>query len=149
VGRPTSSKCWAPTAYCRSRPTRWPAPPSCRRHRLEGGRACHDWRTALDGAARPAPAYSAPLSIYELHPGRGAASWTKAKWRFYNWRELAERLVPYVQELGFTHIELLPIMEHPFGGWGYQPLSLFAPTSRYGSRGLRRLHRCLPPAASA
>jgi 1,4-alpha-glucan branching enzyme len=80
-------------------------------------------------------AYNAPLSIYELHAG----SWRcelddRAKSGAYNWRELAERLVPYVQELGFTHIELMPIMEHPFGGsWGYQPLSLFAPTSRYGT----------------
>ncbi|MFK8330514.1 1,4-alpha-glucan branching protein GlgB [Pseudomonas sp. BJa5] len=79
---------------------------------------------------------TAPLSIYELHAG----SWqcemddTGEVERFYNWRELAERLVPYVQQLGFTHIELMPIMEHPFGGsWGYQPLSLFAPTARYGS----------------
>ncbi|MEG1040504.1 MAG: 1,4-alpha-glucan branching protein GlgB [Pseudomonas sp.] len=79
---------------------------------------------------------SAPLSIYELHAG----SWqcelddTGEVARFYNWRELADRLVPYIQQLGFTHIELMPIMEHPFGGsWGYQPLSLFAPTARYGS----------------
>ena len=78
----------------------------------------------------------APLSIYELHAGSwqcevddgGAVS------HVYNWRELGERLIPYVKEMGFTHIELLPIMEHPFGGsWGYQPLSMFAPTSRYGT----------------
>ncbi len=81
-------------------------------------------------------ATTAPLSIYELHAG----SWqcevddTGEVARFYNWRELAERLVPYIQKTGFTHIELMPIMEHPFGGsWGYQPLSLFAPTARYGS----------------
>ncbi|AIL61322.1 1,4-alpha-glucan branching protein GlgB [Pseudomonas alkylphenolica] len=81
-------------------------------------------------------ATTAPLSIYELHAG----SWqcelddTGEVARFFNWRELAERLVPYIQKTGFTHIELMPIMEHPFGGsWGYQPLSLFAPTARYGS----------------
>ena len=77
-----------------------------------------------------------PLSIYELHVG----SWqcevddVGDVERQYSWQELAERLIPYVTQLGFTHIELMPIMEHPFGGsWGYQPLSQFAPTSRYGS----------------
>jgi len=80
-------------------------------------------------------AANAPLSIYELHAG----SWQldhsdEFVVRQYNWHELAERLIPYVKELGFTHIELMPIMEHPFGGsWGYQPLSQFAPTARYGS----------------
>ena len=77
-----------------------------------------------------------PLSIYELHVG----SWqcevddVGDVERQYSWQELAERLIPYVTQLGFTHIELMPIMEHPFGGsWGYQPLSQFAPTARYGS----------------
>lgn len=71
----------------------------------------------------------APLSIYELH----ANSWQWQDERTPNWDELAERLIPYVQGLGFTHIELMPIMEHPFGGsWGYQPLSMFAPTARLG-----------------
>ena len=79
---------------------------------------------------------NAPLSIYELHAGSWQCELDEAGEvsRFFNWRELAERLVPYIQEMGFTHIELMPIMEHPFGGsWGYQPLSMFAPTSRYGT----------------
>ncbi|MGP0175166.1 1,4-alpha-glucan branching protein GlgB [Pseudomonas sp. NCHU5208] len=72
---------------------------------------------------------AAPLAIYELH----ASSWQWQDERTPNWDELAERLIPYVQHLGFTHIELMPIMEHPFGGsWGYQPLSMFAPTARLG-----------------
>jgi len=78
----------------------------------------------------------APLSIYELHAG----SWQcelddlGEVARQYTWHELADRLIPYVKELGFTHIELMPIMEHPFGGsWGYQLLSQFAPSARYGS----------------
>ncbi|WP_296510295.1 1,4-alpha-glucan branching protein GlgB [Rhodoferax sp.] len=72
-----------------------------------------------------------PLSIYEVHLG----SWRKADgWRWLNYRELADTLVPYARELGFTHLELLPVSEHPFdGSWGYQPLGLFAPTSRFGS----------------
>ena len=78
----------------------------------------------------------APLSVYELHAGSWMCELDEAGEvvRSYNWHELAERLIPYVQELGFTHIELMPIMEHPFGGsWGYQPLSQFAPSARYGT----------------
>ncbi|MGN5593576.1 1,4-alpha-glucan branching protein GlgB [Stutzerimonas nitrititolerans] len=75
----------------------------------------------------------APMSIYELHAG----SWQREGGeggRSYNWHELAERLIPYISEMGFTHIELMPIMEHPFGcSWGYQLLSQFAPSARYGS----------------
>jgi 1,4-alpha-glucan branching enzyme len=73
----------------------------------------------------------APISIYEVHLGSwlhgldgGEPSWDKA----------IDRLIPYIADLGFTHVELMPIAEHPFGGsWGYQPLSLFAPTARYGA----------------
>ena len=78
----------------------------------------------------------AALSIYELHAGSWRCEVDDAGEvaRQYSWGELAEQLIPYVQELGFTHIELMPIMEHPFGGsWGYQPLSQFAPSARYGS----------------
>ncbi len=73
-----------------------------------------------------------PLSIYEVH----AQSWTRPGdgRRFTSWLELAGTLVPYASGLGFTHIELLPVMEHPFdGSWGYQTLGYFAPTSRLGS----------------
>jgi 1,4-alpha-glucan branching enzyme len=74
-----------------------------------------------------------PISVYEVHLG----SWLRILEegnRFLDWVELSQRLVPYVRSLGFTHIELLPIMEHPFGGsWGYQPLGLFSPTGRYGT----------------
>jgi len=75
----------------------------------------------------------APMSIYELH----VASWLRIleeDGRSLTWDELSERLIPYAVGMGFTHIELLPIMEHPFGGsWGYQPLSQFAPSARFGS----------------
>jgi 1,4-alpha-glucan branching enzyme len=76
---------------------------------------------------------SAPVSIYEVHLG----SWRRKPEegnRFLNWRELGETLIPYVKDMGFTHLELLPISEHPFdGSWGYQPTGLYAPTSRFGS----------------
>ncbi|HEX6132162.1 MAG TPA: 1,4-alpha-glucan branching protein GlgB [Actinomycetota bacterium] len=76
-------------------------------------------------------ALSAPVSIYEVHPG----SWMRAAdggWLGY--RELAERLADHVERLGFTHVELLPVMEHPFyGSWGYQTTGYFAPTARYGA----------------
>jgi 1,4-alpha-glucan branching enzyme len=77
----------------------------------------------------------APISIYEVHAG----SWRRRPEegeRWLTWRELADELPAYAAEMGFTHIELLPVMEHPFdGSWGYQPTGLFAPTSRFGPPG--------------
>ncbi len=79
-------------------------------------------------AAAQAP--RAPISCYEVH----AASWLPAAEQGWGgWDALAERLAPYCAGLGFTHVELMPIMEHPFGGsWGYQPLGQYAPSSRLG-----------------
>ncbi|MEV8468362.1 1,4-alpha-glucan branching protein GlgB [Fluviibacterium sp. DFM31] len=74
-----------------------------------------------------------PISIYEVH----LESWRRVPEednRSLSYRELAETLVPYARDMGFTHIELTPISEYPFGGsWGYQPVGLFAPTSRFGT----------------
>ena len=86
-----------------------------------------------------ANALDAPFSIYEVH----LASWRRRPEegnRWFNWDEFADELVPYAQDMGFTHIELLPVSEHPFdGSWGYQTLGLFAPTSRFGdAAGFRR-----------
>jgi len=71
------------------------------------------------------------ISVYEVHAG----SWRRdGNNGFLNYREIAKLLVPYARDLGFTHIQLLPISEHPLdGSWGYQPVGLFAPTSRFGS----------------
>ena len=72
-----------------------------------------------------------PMSIYEVHLG----SWQRtAEGRLHSYREMAQRLVPYVKEMGFTHVEMLPVMEHPYtGSWGYQVIGFFAPTSRFGT----------------
>ncbi|GAA5783816.1 1,4-alpha-glucan branching enzyme [Chitiniphilus shinanonensis] len=91
-----------------------------------------DWVAPSDERRR-ANALDAPISIYEVHLG----SWRRVPEdgnRWLSYRELADTLVPYAVDLGFTHLELLPVSEHPFdGSWGYQPLGLYAPTSRFGS----------------
>jgi 1,4-alpha-glucan branching enzyme len=87
-----------------------------------------DWHDAewMAGRARR-HAKDAPISVYEVHAG----SWMRAS---QSWDDMADRLIPYAVDMGFSHLELLPVTEHPFGGsWGYQPLGLFAPTGRYGS----------------
>lgn len=78
--------------------------------------------------------YKSPMSIYELHLG----SWRKIidedGQRSLNYSEMIEQLIPYVKDMGYTHIEVLPVSEHPYdGSWGYQPVGLFAPTSRFGN----------------
>ena len=97
--------------------------------RLDG----HDWRDeAWLEKRQAANRRDRPISIYEVHLG----SWKRAEdgARPLSYHELAEELVPYARDMGFTHIELLPITEFPFdGSWGYQPIGLYAPTIRHGT----------------
>jgi 1,4-alpha-glucan branching enzyme len=100
------------------------------------------WLTARD-ALGAGERMNRPISIYEVHIG----SWRRAEdpspqpapetvggWRPYSYRELADRLPEYVRDMGFTHVEFLPVAEHPFGAsWGYQVTSYYAPTGRYGT----------------
>lgn len=89
----------------------------------------HDWMTQR----AKADCYRLPLSIYEVHLG----SWRRCPEennRPLSYLELAKQLVDYVVEMGFTHVELMPVMEHPFeGSWGYQVINFFAPSSRFGT----------------
>jgi len=92
-------------------------------------------RQPASSERQQANALAAPISIYEVHLG----SWRRIEdaasgaQRWLTWDELAGELVPYALDMGFTHLELLPVSEHPFdGSWGYQPIGLYAPTSRFG-----------------
>ena len=87
-------------------------------------------RRALPPGRAEANARGSAVSIYEVHPG----SWRRhADGRFHSWDELAESLPAYAADLGFSHIELMPVSEHPFdGSWGYQTLGLYAPSARFG-----------------
>jgi 1,4-alpha-glucan branching enzyme len=94
------------------------------------------WNDAEWMAARgPRNSYTAPMSIYEVHLG----SWRRVTddgqtWRPMTYRELGPALATYAKDMNFTHVELMPVMEHPFyGSWGYQGTGFFAPTSRYGT----------------
>ncbi len=95
---------------------------------------------AASAARQAANALGAPISIYEVHLG----SWRRKPEdgnRWLHWDELADTLVPYAHDLGFSHIELMPISEHPFdGSWGYQPLGLYAPTARFSGPGAAATH---------
>ena len=76
--------------------------------------------------------FTSPMNIYECHLG----SWKcpEGEDEYYTYRELADMLVPYVKDMGYTHVEFLPVMEHPLdASWGYQVTGFYAPTSRYGS----------------
>ena len=96
-----------------------------------GGYTWGDQEWMASRARRQAP--DRPLAIYEVHPG----SWKRRGGEptdWLSWRELAVELVPYVRRMGFTHIELMPVTEHPYdGSWGYQTVGYFAPTSRFGT----------------
>lgn len=85
---------------------------------------------------------TAPMSIYEVHLGSWMRKPTEVDKRgreivgseFYNYREIAVKLAEYVKEMGYTHVELLPVMEHPLdASWGYQVTGYYAPTSRFGT----------------
>ena len=90
----------------------------------------YDWQDAAWMAERGRRnGLDAPMSIYEMHPG----SWRRKDGRFLNYRELGVALADYASDMGFTHVELMPVTEHPFyGSWGYQTTGYFAPTARYG-----------------
>ena len=96
--------------------------------------SAHRWadETWMSGRDRET-AHASPISIYEVHLGSWKRTGAQGE-RMLSYRALADELIPYVKELGFTHLELLPVTEYPFdGSWGYQTTGQFAPTSRHGA----------------
>ena len=90
-------------------------------------------KVAMREERKAANQFDAPISIYEVHLGSWRRHTDNNFWLSY--KELEEQLIPYVKEMGFTHLELMPINEHPFdGSWGYQPVGMYAPTRRFGTR---------------
>jgi 1,4-alpha-glucan branching enzyme len=91
----------------------------------------YEWGDGEWMASRAKPnAHDAPINVYEMHLG----SWMRDEGRMPGYREIAPRLAQHLKAMNFTHVELLPVMEHPFyGSWGYQSTGYFAPTSRYGT----------------
>ena len=92
----------------------------------------HKWKDAAYMAARASfSPYDSPVNIYEVHLG----SWRRHDdGNVYSYKDLAKTLVPYVKQMGYTHVEFMPVTEYPFeGSWGYQVSGMFAPTSRYGT----------------
>jgi 1,4-alpha-glucan branching enzyme len=94
----------------------------------------YQWQDSAWLEKAAADKYNQPMSIYELHPGSWKRPEHGSSQEYLSYRDLAVELIPYIKDMGYTHIELLPISEFPFdGSWGYQPVGLFAPTSRFGS----------------
>lgn len=93
----------------------------------------YKWKDSIWMNKRETGLFNKPVSIYEVHPGSWAVI-PEDNYRSLTYRELADKLVEYVMEMGYTHIELLPVSEHPFGGsWGYQISGYYSVTSRYGT----------------
>ena len=109
------------------RPTRWPRPPRPRRAGpRRSSQSRYEWDDDdVDASAPTSDPHTGPMSVYEVHLG----SWR----RDHGYRDLAEHLVNYVADLGFTHVELMPVMEHPYPpSWGYHVTSYYAPSARFG-----------------
>ncbi|MBP3038542.1 1,4-alpha-glucan branching protein GlgB [Bacillaceae bacterium Marseille-Q3522] len=100
---------------------------------LVTGKSSYQWMDKnWENAKKRKNLYESPINIYEVHAG----TWrTKENGELYSYAELADKLIPYVKEAGFTHLEFMPLSEHPFdGSWGYQTTGYYAVTSRYGTR---------------
>ncbi|MFT4940107.1 MAG: 1,4-alpha-glucan branching enzyme [Paraglaciecola sp.] len=94
----------------------------------------YQWQDQAWMKAADSDKYSQAMSIYELHLGSWKRPEAGSNQTYLSYRQLAADLIPYIKDMGYTHIELMPVSEFPFdGSWGYQPVGLFAPTSRFGS----------------